>query len=64
MSHSFRKQQQESYSAYLSLGFLQRQLCKRQLFRQKSTVDCEYLLFIQDFFFRLKPKQCKKFQYC
>ena len=40
MSHSFRKQQQESYSAYLSLGFLQRQLCKRQLFRQQSTVDC------------------------
>ena len=26
-----------------------------------STVDCQYLLFLQDFFFfRLKPKQFKK----
>ena len=24
-----------------------------------STVDCKYLLFLQDFFFRLKPKQYK-----
>ena len=29
-----------------------------------STVDCKYLLFLQDFFFRLKPKQYKKCQYC
>ena len=28
-----------------------------------STVDCKYLLFLQDFFFRLKPKQYKKCQY-
>ena len=27
------------------------------------TVDCKYLLFLQDFFFRLKPKQYKKCQY-
>ena len=25
-----------------------------------STVDCKYLLFLQEFFFRLKPKQNKK----
>ena len=24
-----------------------------------STVDCKYLLFLQDFFFKLKPKQYK-----
>ena len=24
-----------------------------------STVDCKYLLFLQDFLFRLKPKQYK-----
>ena len=28
-----------------------------------STVDCKYLLFLQDFFCRLKPKQYKKCQY-
>ena len=28
-----------------------------------STFDCKYLLFLQDFFFRLKPKQYKKCQY-
>ena len=27
------------------------------------TVDCKHLLFLQDFFFRLKPKQYKKCQY-
>ena len=27
-----------------------------------STVDCKYLLFLQDFFFILKPKQFKKCQ--
>ena len=26
-------------------------------------VDCKYLLFLQEFFFRLKPKQYKKYQY-
>ena len=26
---------------------------------KNSTVDCKYLLFLQDFFFRLKPKQYK-----
>ena len=26
---------------------------------KSSTVDCKYLLFLQDFFFRLKPKQYK-----
>ena len=26
---------------------------------KNSTVDCNYLLFLQDFFFRLKPKQYK-----
>ena len=30
---------------------------------KNSTVDCKYLLFLQDFFFRLKPKQYKKCQY-
>ena len=30
---------------------------------KNSTVDCKYLLFLQDFFFRLKPKQYKKYQY-
>ena len=25
-----------------------------------STVDCKYLLFLQDFFFRVKPKHYKK----
>ena len=30
---------------------------------KKSTVDCKYLLFLQDFFLRLKPKQYKKCQY-
>ena len=30
---------------------------------KNSIVDCKYLLFLQDFFFRLKPKQCKKCQY-
>ena len=29
---------------------------------KNSTVDCKYLLFLQDFFFRLKPKQYKKCQ--
>ena len=29
-----------------------------------TTVDCNYLLFLQDFFFRLKAKQYKKYQYC
>ena len=30
-----------------------------------STVDCKYLLFLQDcFFFKFKPKQYKKCQYC
>ena len=28
-----------------------------------STVDCKYLLFLQEFFFRLKPKKYKKCQY-
>ena len=28
-----------------------------------STVDCKYLLFLQYFFFRSKPKQYKKCQY-
>ena len=28
-----------------------------------STVECKYLLFLQDFFFRSKPKQYKKCQY-
>ena len=30
---------------------------------KNSTVDCKYLLFLQDFFCRLKPKQYKKCQY-
>ena len=30
---------------------------------KNSTVDCKYLLFLQDFLFRLKPKQYKKCQY-
>ena len=30
---------------------------------KNSTVDCKYLIFPQDFFFRLKPKQYKKCQY-
>jgi hypothetical protein len=30
---------------------------------ENSIVDCKYLLFLQDFFFRLKPKQYKKCQY-
>ena len=29
-----------------------------------STVDYNYLLFLQDFFFGLKPKQYKKCHYC
>ena len=33
-------------------------------FVKYSTVDCIYLLFPQHFFFRLKPKQHKKCQYC
>ena len=28
---------------------------------RQSTVDCKYLLFLQDFFSRLKPKQYQKF---
>ena len=28
-----------------------------------STVDCNYLLFLQDYFFRSKPKHYKKCQY-
>ena len=28
-----------------------------------STVECKYLLFLQDFFFTLKPKEFKKCQY-
>ena len=30
---------------------------------KNSTVDRKYLHFLQDFFFRLKPKQYKKCQY-
>ena len=30
---------------------------------KNSTIDCKYLLFLQDFFIRLKPKQYKKCQY-
>ena len=30
---------------------------------QNSTADCKYLLFIQDLFFRLKPKQYQKCQF-
>ena len=30
---------------------------------KNSTVDYIYLLFLHDFFFRLKPKQYKKCQY-
>ena len=30
---------------------------------KNSTVDCKCLPFLQDFFFRLKPKQYKKCQY-
>ena len=33
-------------------------------FVKNSTVDCKYLLFLQDFFFRLKPKQYKNCQCC
>ena len=29
-------------------------------FVKNSTVDCKYLLLLQDFFFGLKPKQYKK----
>jgi len=47
----------------ISWGFLQRQLCKHQLFCKYSTVDCKYLVFLQDFFSRLKPKQYKKCPY-
>ena len=36
----------------------------RQIFRKYSNVDCKYLLFLQDFFFRFKPKQYKKCKYC
>ena len=28
-------------------------------FVKYSTVECKYLLFLQDFFYRLKPKQYK-----
>ena len=28
-------------------------------FVKYSTVNCKYLIFLQDFFFRLKPKQYK-----
>ena len=46
------------------LGFISRVFLLRQIWIVKysikySTVDCKYLLFLQDFFFRLKPKQYK-----
>ena len=43
--------------------FLLRQLIFWQFFVNYSTVDCKYLFFLQDFFYRLKPKQYKKCQY-
>ena len=46
---------------YQKRCFLQLQLCKRQLFRQKF--NCWLQIFtLQDFFLRLKPKQYKKCQ--
>ena len=44
--------------------FLLCQLIFWPFFVNYSTVDCKYLFFLQDFFHRLKPKQCKKCQYC
>ena len=55
------KLQLEKQERDKSWVLLLHQLCKRQLFSQ--TVDCKYLLFLQDFLFKLKPKQYKKCQY-
>ena len=43
----------------MNRGFLLRQLCKRQLFRQNSTVDCKYLVYLQDFFLDQNQKSTK-----
>ena len=48
----------------ISRVFLLRQIWIVKYYVKYSTVDCKYLLFLQDFFFRLKPKQYKKCQYC
>ena len=49
---------------YISRVFLLRQIWIVKYCVKYSTVDCKYLHFLQDFFFRLKPKQYKKCQYC
>ena len=50
-------------SGVFSRVFLLRQIWIVKYSVKYSTVDCKYLLFLQDFFFRLKPKQYKKCQY-
>ena len=39
--------------------FLLRQIWIVKYSVKYSTVDCKYLLFLQDFFFKLKPRQYK-----
>ena len=46
-----------------SRAFLLRQIWIVKCFVKYSVKYCKYLLFLQDFFFRLKPKQYKKYEY-
>ena len=64
LSWSTNREQSSCFCLTLkSRVFLLCQLIFWQFFVNYSTVDCKYLFFLQDFFYRLKPKQYKKCQY-
>ena len=62
-SHKWPTEIQTVILRCLSRVFLLCQLIFWHFFVNYSTVYCKYLFFIQDFFYRLKPKQYKKCQY-